>query len=99
MKKKRGSLPGRRPPYGEDGVDLTLIRWMLSLTPAERLDVLQQAVHSILGLRKGLTDNGPLGDDIHFQMIPSLSVIRPYSTGSLHHLHFLKKRPREIAKR
>jgi hypothetical protein len=27
--------------YGEDGVDLTLIRWMLSLTPGERLDVAQ----------------------------------------------------------
>lgn len=25
----------------EDGVDLTLIRWMLSLTPTERLAVLQ----------------------------------------------------------
>jgi hypothetical protein len=23
--------------YSDDGVDLTLIRWMLSLTPAERL--------------------------------------------------------------
>jgi hypothetical protein len=28
-------------PYGTDGVDVTLIRWMLSLTPAERLAVLQ----------------------------------------------------------
>ena len=28
-------------PYGSDGVDLSLIRWMLSLTPAERLAVLQ----------------------------------------------------------
>jgi hypothetical protein len=28
-------------PYGSDGVDVTLIRWMLSLTPAERLAVLQ----------------------------------------------------------
>ncbi len=36
-----------RPDYSEDGVDLTLIRWMLSLTPAERLDVLQQHVRSI----------------------------------------------------
>jgi len=24
--------------YSEDGIDLTLIRWMLSLTPAERLE-------------------------------------------------------------
>ena len=28
-------------PYGSDGVDVTLIRWMLSLTPAERLAVLE----------------------------------------------------------
>jgi hypothetical protein len=37
--------------YSEDGVDLTLIRWMLSLTPAERLQVLQQSVQSLLRLR------------------------------------------------
>lgn len=34
------------PAYSEDGVDLTLIRWMLSLTPAERLDTLQQFVNA-----------------------------------------------------
>lgn len=28
-------------PNDSDGVDVTLIRWMLSLTPAERLDELQ----------------------------------------------------------
>ncbi len=37
--------------YAEDGVDVTLIRWMLSLTPAERLDVLQRSIWSILELR------------------------------------------------
>jgi hypothetical protein len=31
-------------PFGSDGVDVTLIRWMLSLTPAERLQVLQDFV-------------------------------------------------------
>ena len=35
----------------EDGVDLTLIRWMLSLTPRERLAVLQDQVDSLLTLR------------------------------------------------
>ncbi len=34
-----------------DGVDLTLIRWMLSLTPMERLQTLQNNVRSILRLR------------------------------------------------
>jgi len=37
--------------HSEDGVDLTLIRWMLSLTPAERLQVLQDNLVSILRLR------------------------------------------------
>jgi hypothetical protein len=36
--------------YSEDGVDLTLIRWMLSLTPSERLQVLQQNVQSLARL-------------------------------------------------
>jgi len=40
------------PTHSEDGVDLTLIRWMLSLTPAERLEVLQSAVDSILEIRE-----------------------------------------------
>ncbi|HYL76999.1 MAG TPA: hypothetical protein VEU96_22480 [Bryobacteraceae bacterium] len=40
------------PTHSEDGVDLTLIRWMLSLTPAERLEVLQSAVNSILEIRE-----------------------------------------------
>jgi hypothetical protein len=39
------------PEYSDDGVDLTLIRWMLSLTPGERLAVLQAQVDSLLTLR------------------------------------------------
>ena len=38
--------------YSEDGVDLTLIRWMLSLTPAERLDFLEQQIDEILAIRE-----------------------------------------------
>ena len=38
--------------YSEDGVDLTLIRWMLSLTPVERLEALQQVTNSILKIRE-----------------------------------------------
>jgi len=37
--------------FAPDGVDLTLIRWMLSLSPGERLAALQGAVRSILRLR------------------------------------------------
>jgi len=53
----RGAEPGEKrllanePTHTEDGVDLTLIRWMLSLTPSERLQVLQQSVQSLLRLR------------------------------------------------
>jgi hypothetical protein len=39
------------PAYSPDGVDLTLIRWMLSLTPAERLDVLQGFVEFVTEVR------------------------------------------------
>ncbi|HWU87863.1 MAG TPA: hypothetical protein VN253_11340 [Kofleriaceae bacterium] len=35
------------PPPDDDGVDVTLIRWMLSLSPEERLDVLQGFVDSV----------------------------------------------------
>jgi hypothetical protein len=37
--------------YGEDGVDLTLIRWMLSLTPAERLEFHEGQMEDILAIR------------------------------------------------
>jgi hypothetical protein len=36
-----------------DGVDLSLIRWMLSLTPMERLESLQDLVDGVLALRDG----------------------------------------------
>ena len=39
--------------YIKDGVDLSLIRWMLSMTPTERLQVLQQTITSIMRLRGG----------------------------------------------
>ena len=38
-------------PYAEDGVDLTLIWWMLSLTPTERLEALQEHLWSMMRLR------------------------------------------------
>ncbi len=36
-----------------DGVDLTLIRWSLRMTPSQRLDVLQGFVDSVFELRRG----------------------------------------------
>ena len=44
------------PTTSPDGVDLTLIRWMLSLTPRERLRVLCDQVAAIERLKAKLTD-------------------------------------------
>jgi hypothetical protein len=46
--------PDVPPPtdYSDDGVDLTLIRWMLSLTPAQRLEVVEQHANDILAIRE-----------------------------------------------
>ena len=44
--------PQPQTDYSEDGVDLTLIRWMLSLTPAERLQFLQNHVNAILAIQR-----------------------------------------------
>ncbi len=48
------------PTYAPDGTDLTLIRWMLALSPARRLDVLQDFVDGITELR-----NGRIVDPLH----------------------------------
>ena len=37
--------------YCENGIDPSLIQWMLSLTPTERLQVLQNTIRSIIKLR------------------------------------------------
>jgi hypothetical protein len=39
------------PDYSDDGVDLTLIRWTLSLSPAERLEFLDDRIADILAIR------------------------------------------------
>ena len=39
--------PSNQP---DDGVDVTLIRWMLSLSPDERLAVLQGFVDSVVAM-------------------------------------------------
>ncbi|MBI5432440.1 MAG: hypothetical protein HZA52_06400 [Planctomycetes bacterium] len=53
----RGELAREEPPeYSPDGVDLTLIRWMLSLTPQQRLQVLQDHVNAIEKSRPSRAD-------------------------------------------
>ena len=54
---KKAFLSGRDDAYSEDGVDLSLIRWMLTLTPAERLQTLQQNIQSIRKLRGETSDS------------------------------------------
>lgn len=45
------------PEYSDDGVDLSLIRWMLSLSPDERLDVLEGHLNDILAIRAFIASN------------------------------------------
>ncbi|MFP4033537.1 MAG: hypothetical protein ACLFPR_10465 [Desulfococcaceae bacterium] len=54
---------GRNPkekPEGsapcDDGVDVTLIRWMLSPTPTERLQAPQRHVNAVLGPRAAMRE-------------------------------------------
>lgn len=51
---RTAELPGDppAPEYSEDGVDLSLIRWFLSLTPAERLQFAQKQTNRILAIRE-----------------------------------------------
>ena len=41
----------KKAEYSDDGVDVSLIQWMLSLTPTERLNVLQRFVNSVEEIR------------------------------------------------
>jgi hypothetical protein len=38
--------------YSSDGVDLTLIRWFLTLTPAERLAAIEEHLEDLEQMRK-----------------------------------------------
>jgi hypothetical protein len=51
------SFAESKPLYSENGIDLTLIRWMLSLTPAERLQMLQGTIRSILRLKGAISES------------------------------------------
>jgi hypothetical protein len=41
-----------RPDYSDDGVDLSLIRWMLALTPMERLQFVDERMEEIQRIRE-----------------------------------------------
>ena len=38
--------------YSDDGADISLIRWTLSLTPLERLQFLEDRINDILEIRQ-----------------------------------------------
>ena len=63
VSKQAASVKG--PLYSESGVDVTLIRWMLSLTPAERLQILQQTIRSILRLKGEASQTYKRGAPLH----------------------------------
>jgi len=54
--------PSLEAAHSPEGVDLTVIRWMLSMTPAERLRVLDRHIRSVLRMRAGIPDPGFSGD-------------------------------------
>ncbi|WP_433926387.1 hypothetical protein AB3662_26050 [Sorangium cellulosum] len=39
-------------PYDENGVDRSLVRWMLSLSPTERLAQVQSSIDLIMSVRE-----------------------------------------------
>lgn len=41
----------RMPEYSEDGVDVSLIRWLLSLTPLQRLQFLENNLNALARIR------------------------------------------------
>jgi hypothetical protein len=47
-----GPEPAPAPDYSDDGVDLSLIRWMLSLTPHQRLRFLEDRINEILAIHE-----------------------------------------------
>jgi hypothetical protein len=50
---RSGGRPAAPADSAESGVDLSLIHWMLSLSPTERLEALQGFVDSVAALRDG----------------------------------------------
>ncbi len=44
--------PAPLPDYSPEGVDLTIIRWFLSLTPLERLQFHEAQINEIVRIRE-----------------------------------------------
>jgi hypothetical protein len=54
-KKKEEKVWSLQPDrsHSSDGVDRSLIQWMLSFTPTQRLQILQRNIRSLMRLRSG----------------------------------------------
>ena len=62
--------PEKQPTHSASGVDLTLIRWMLSLTPDNRfIKILKTLVDRNLAIRYLITKFGPLGLEVSYRQI------------------------------
>lgn len=48
---EKGEADGKLDDYDGEGIDLTLIRWMLSLTPEERLRFLDKRINEIRAIQ------------------------------------------------
>jgi len=71
------------PSFSPDGVDLTLIRWMLSLTPAQRLEVAQDASYSIRMKNPGLPlEDRPLQREDFVSVASAVQLGCPQPSGS-----------------
>jgi hypothetical protein len=46
------AAPDLAPEYALSGVDLSLIRWMLTLSPAERLELLDNRINEVIQVRE-----------------------------------------------
>ena len=53
--KKKEEVLSLKPDqsYNRDGVDRSLIQWMVSFTPTRRLQILQRTMRSVMRLRGG----------------------------------------------
>lgn len=56
---------GEEPLYNEDGVDLTQIREMLALSPADRLRHMQNVINAMEALQHAVSQRLPADADGH----------------------------------
>jgi hypothetical protein len=99
--------PDDNPAYGNDGVDVTLIRWFLTLTPAERLTALGEFLNDTEQIRKLKTEMTRYSEvlrillkhDVDFIVVGGISAVlngAPITTFDLDIVH--SREPGNIAR-